>query len=470
MPLDTGSVLSADSKLYVKAELDYAVDSLPLTFYLGSSPDHDMTFNMTYIGGRIWHATLKDSKMLGLKSYNTVYAKTIFPGSDTIAWGLVSLEVALPEILFEVDGEFTDTVFIRSDSMKLAGDPGACLRFYSDGEKQGVATDGLVDSAGYKYKSRWTANANRPAVWQKTYYRQFPPGTTYRKWDNISDDCHVTFNRDSLYAIGGLLTMESKGKLKPVYDIHDSLAKIDNSFKVVTDSITPNGDSIKTKRILIDQDPPNSAFLEKLTRDRIRGIAWQEYAGSADISHCHYHIPNDGDIYNPQLNHYWDIFISHGDTCIDSLTPCENRWGVDTGIMQIFRTAATWSWENWFSPGAIHPPGGYIPARWDSMTWDWTINIANGKYIHDIYMPYKFNAAQRAFPESCSYEECELFPRSKNKEDLKSYGYHAGEVDMKKITSDSLWDEIICDTIPPIKEDADYVQKVRRFNYERPWE
>jgi len=291
-------------------------------------------------------------------------------------------------------------------------------------------------------------------------------------WDNITDDCQVTFNHDSLYAIGGLLTMESKGKLKPVYDIFDSLAKIDNSFKVVTDSITAGGDSVRTKRILIDADPPNSAFLEELIRDRIRAIAWQEYAGSADISHCHYHIPNDGDIYNPQLNHYWDIFISHGDTCVDSLTPCENAWGVDTGIMQIFRifdTSGTRGWENWFAPGAIHSPVGYIVTPWDSMTWDWTINIYNGKYIHDIYMPAKFTAEQRAFPESCSFTDCDTFPARKNKEDLKSYGYHRGENEMKKVKTDADWETYIADTLHQ-QEYSIYVQNVRKYAYRRPWQ
>ena len=460
MPLADGAVLSGDSKLYVKAELNYDVDSLPLTFYLSNSPNHDTTFNMTYIGGKIWHATLKNSKTLGLKSYDTANAKTLFPGTDTTSWGFVSLEVALPSILFEVDGEFTDTVFIRSDSMKVAGDPGACLRFYSDGEKQGVATDGLVDSAGYKYKSRWTANSNLPLSQQMKYYRQFPSGTMYRRWDNITDDCQVTFNHDSLYAIGGLLTMESKGKLKPVYTINDSLAKIDNSFKVVTDSITSSGDSIKTKRILIDEDPTNAMFSAGLETDQSRAIAWQEYAGWGDPIHCH-------NPYNPRWNHYWDDRINGADTCRDSKTPCENASDTlakDTGIMQIFRT----TWENTFLgiSGVNHYPAVRIYAKWDSVAWNWKTNIADGRWIFEEAMPHVMTAQQQQFPDSCSFADCDSVPDTANQEDLANYGYHAGEGNMRRITSQKLWNGYINN--PPDSseiERANYIKWVRRYKY-----
>jgi len=285
-------------------------------------------------------------------------------------------------------------------------------------------------------------------------------------WDNITDDCHVTFNRDSLYAVGGLLAMESKGKLKPVYDIRDSLAKIDNSYKVVTDSITPSGDSIKTKRILIDRDPANSFFLDSLEHDIIKAIAWVEYAGSNDQRHCHEHRQG-GVYYNPQYNDYWDDFVdSQGDTCPDSKTPCENTISSATGTMQITRR---W-WEAYFlnSPPRIDDTS-YVRVKWDSLAWNWGICIRNGKFIHDVYMPNRFKPEQKKFPDSCSYSECDTVPKKKNKEDLKTYAYYTNETMMREILTDDDWDEIIGKD-PPATEEAKYVYNVRKYTYQKPWE
>jgi len=263
--------------------------------------------------------------------------------------------------------------------------------------------------------------------------------------------------RDSLYVVGGSLSVDCGGALNPIPDI-------DNSFLVDTDTVI-NDTTRTTKLIIVDKDPVNSLFRDTLATDRIQAVAWQEYAGSADTSHCHEGLHT----FNSQWNHYWDTFVSsEGDTCLDTRFPCENKLGLDTGIMQIFRKGRGWGWEAFFTRSDNFPTG-YLRVSWDSLTWNWQSHIFNGKYIHDRYYPAKFTSKQKLFPDSCAFSDCGNFPAKKNKEDLKSYGYHAGEQDMKKIVNDSLWTEIICDTIPPIREDADYVQKVRRFYYEKPW-
>ena len=61
-----------------------------------------------------------------------------------------------------VDTTLIDTVFIRSDSMKVAKDLKVGLTFIGDNTTMLVdpTADSLVACAGYKYKSRWTANEN----------------------------------------------------------------------------------------------------------------------------------------------------------------------------------------------------------------------------------------------------------------------------------------------------------------------
>jgi hypothetical protein len=395
--------------------------------------------------------------------------------TDT-TWDADELTVALPNIFTTVDTILTDTVFIRSDSMKVAKDLKVGLTFI--GDKTAMLVDptagSLVACAGYRYKSRWTANENltgRDTIYHKTYYRQYPAGDTlYKWWNDTTAKCLNTFKRDSLYVVGGKLTILGKGKLKTVKNELGSLMAIDNSFKITSDTFaTVNYNSINTKMILIDKDPTNSSFLPKFVRDRIRAIAWREYAGSSDPTHC-YNSTN----YNPRWNHYWDDRIVGADTCQDSLTPCENASWTDTGIMQIirkYRGGSPWSWERHFST-PNNAPSGYQRATWDSLAWNWTINIFNGKYIHDNYYSYLINkdTIQNEFPDSCAFSDCGFFPLTKNKEDLRTYAYHSGENAMSKILNDSLWSAIIGDTLPPIREDADYVQKVRRYNYEKPWQ
>jgi hypothetical protein len=84
-------------------------------------------------------------------------------------------------------------------------------------------------------------------------------------------------------------------------------------------------------------------------------------------------------------------------------------------------------------------------------------------------MPKKFTESQKAFPESCSFADCDTFPDEKNREDLKSFGYHKGEGFMREIEDDDDWKTFIADTDQP-KEYSIYVQNVRKFTYQRPWQ
>lgn len=82
--------------------------------------------------------------------------------------GDVSLGAAIPEISIYTDN---DTVYIRSDSMKIKQDLDVCLRLSDDADGDGITPGQYIDSVGYKYKSRWIANSNRPAIDQKKYSR-----------------------------------------------------------------------------------------------------------------------------------------------------------------------------------------------------------------------------------------------------------------------------------------------------------
>ncbi len=468
-PLPANAVLSGDSRLYLKAITQPGhPEVLDAIVYRTANRNDSVVVHMDYDEIlREWHGTIQNSHLLKLKSYGTLVAETKYP-TDSTLWDKNHVDVALPKIYLQIDSVFTDTVFIRSDSMKVAKDPKVSLRFYKDDGGAYMDARTMVDSAGYKYKSRWTANsAFASSKIHKHYFRQFPANnSTYRRWNKLADSCIVLFSHDSLYAIGGDLTIECKGAL-------DSLKDIDNRFRVVTDTLAANQtDTLQTKRILINRDPTNSLFETELYRDRIRGVAWQEYAGSEDKSHCYDSLGAHNIKYNPPWNHYWDDLIkANHDTCRDSKTPCENTGWTDTGVMQIIRiydTSSTSGWESWFSRGG-NLPGDYTVVSWDSLAWNWKINCFNGRYIHDKYMPFKFMAEQNLFPDSCSFADCDTFPTTKNKEDLKSYGYHRGENYMKLITTDKKWKECISDIVHHY-EYSIYVQDVRKYTYRRPWQ
>jgi hypothetical protein len=373
-------------------------------------------------------------------------------------WDADELTVALPKIFTMVDTTLTDTVFIRSDSMKVAKDLKVGLTFVGDNTSMLVdpTADSLVACAGYKYKSKWTANENRPA-YDSMYYRQYPRiDSTYKWWNDSTAKCLYTFKRDSLYVIGGKLTILGKGQLESIRDENDSLMSIDNSFSITTDSIiTANHDSINTKLILIDKDPANSLFLDSLQYDIIKAIAWIEYAGSNDnMHHCN-------DPYNLRYNNYWDNVYSAGDTCVDSLTPCENRLSTATGTMQMLRG----TWETAFD-SAGYIPSGYHVARWDSLAWNWKINIQNGKFIYfrdNFYRINRAGNAQRTWDSLCTLcNPADTIPAFPNKEDLSTYGYKYGFYGMDSVTTKN-WNAVMKSPA------AFYVRGVRRNKHERPW-
>jgi hypothetical protein len=453
------AILSGDSPLRLEVSFDTDPDSVVVNIWLRTKPDSLKRVAMQKVSGtHDWHGTYESARKLGLKSYNDVLAAITYPTSSRDM-----VHVALPRILTQVDSVFTDTVFLNSSEMKVAKDLKVTLRFTDDADTtQSIRAVNLVDTLGlgYKYKSLWIANENlSDTLKHKRYYHQFPrDSSSYLNWDKHADSCRVTFVRDSLYAIGGDLTIAAKGKLKPV-------ANINNSFLVSTDTLNSNRrDTLQTKSILIDRDLPNSAFSDSLKRDRIRAIAWREWAGSNDCSHC-------CDPSNDPWNHYWDDRIWGIHWCVDTKRPCENRLGPETGIMQIRRfdkiQDTIHTWEKFFSRGG-NTPNSYIVTRWDSLAWNWTIDIFNGKYIHDDYNSYKINKdnVQKIFPESCSYNDCNIFPSSKNKEDLKSYGYKWGEGAMSKIHTDRDWFIHISDSS---STEGIYVRDVREYTYEKPW-
>jgi hypothetical protein len=132
--------------------------------------------------------------------------------------------------------------------------------------------------------------------------------------------------------------------------------------------------------------------------------------------------------------------------------------------MQTYRTAVTWSWENHFSTTG-HSPAGYTPAPWDSLAWNWKVCIENGRWIFEEAMPAKMVPQQRAFPDSCSYINCDSVPDIANQEDLANYGYHAGETKMRRITTQLLWNNYINNPSKSEADRANYIKWVRRYKY-----
>jgi len=386
------------------------------------------------------YGSFENARALGLNSCDGAVVDLLQANQgDTSMIGFDMLNVCLPKIMTS-----TDTVIIETETMKIRDDLDVSLLFFNDYTGGGLYMPDAIDSAGYKYRSFWEANSNLIKPEKKEhFYRFYPSESENLWWDEQTQNGLTTFLSEELYVVGGSLSVDCVGALSPIQDI-------DNRFWVTTDTIF-NNEITQTKVIIVDGDPSNQIFVDFLGSDRLRGIAWREGAGTMKYP------PHPAR--QVHLNHYWD----------DTATPCENGFDVDSGIMQIYRTANTWSWQKHFSvPNS--KPDGYYQVTWDSLMWNWKINITNGIYIHDDYYPAKFNEPQKNFPDSCAFVDCGTFPKKKNKADLRSYGYHAGEQDMGKIKTDDDWNEIICDIMPPIREDAKYVQLVRKYKYERPWE
>jgi hypothetical protein len=249
---------------------------------------------------------------------------------------------------------------------------------------------------------------------------------------------------DSLAAVGGELSIDAIGDLNPI-----PWMLFDNSFKVTTDTMAGN-DTIRTHKILIDSDPSNADFSDSLHSDIIRAIAWIEYAGSNDTTHCHHP-------YNSRWNNYWDDVISGHDTCSEIKLPCENTISTASGTMQMLRSV----WEDAFN-GINHRPLGYYRCSWDTLEWNWKINIFNGKYIIFRDYPSRLTGAQKKWDSVCTQcSESDSIPRYPNREDLVTYGYRLGSGNMRNVTADNWKTTVQIDTI--------YVQPVRSAKHRRPW-
>jgi hypothetical protein len=357
-----------------------------------------------------------------------------------------------------VDTTLTDTVFIRSDSMKIAKDLKVGLTFIGDdtGMLIDPTSDSLVACAGYKYKSRWIGSEDvldTQHVKIDTFFRQYPRvDTAFKWWNDSTAKCQITFKRDSLSVVGGKLTILGKGRITTHFDNTNYPWAINNGFTVTTDTFaTTNHDSIRTKLILIDKDPLNSLFLDSLQHDIIKAIAYQEYAGSYDSRHCN-------SPYNIQYNHYWDTRIHGADTCLDSHLPCENTGSSATGIMQISR-----KWHQADFSSGNHQPSGYTRCIWDSLAWNWKINIHNGKYLYfgeNFYNMYRPTNPQQ-FWDSLYTPGSDYTPDNPNKEDLAVYGYNQGLGSMLAVTDTTTW-------VKKVKIST-YVKNVRQYKETRPW-
>jgi len=425
-PLADNAILSGDSPLYMVAFVEGYLQSLSARLWLGGGVGRSDTVGLMRVTSDEWRGSYPNSRLLGMKSFAVVKGEII----DGPAIASDFLWACLPQIHL-----LPDTVVIKHDSMKVRDDMALSLKIINDAPGREWTVNDKVASAAYKYKSVWVSSENFDPL---PYYRQHPLlDTSYIRWNGTAQNCQVTIDNDALYAVGGMLTIECRGYL-------DSVPRIDNSFFVRTDTLGPDSSWLPTKRVLIDADPTNSLFRDYFLRDRIRAVAWNEGAG-IDPYPPHEHGYN-------RWNHYWP----------DTQTPCENRRSTATGIMQMLRR---WWWE-YFEGSPHFPDTGYTKVTWDSLGWNWRICIRNGKFIHDVYYANRYKPEQKLFPDSCSYGDCGLSPKKKNKEDLRTYAYTTNLDMMQAIQTDTDWNRKIRDATT---REAIYVKDVRRYTYEKPW-
>lgn len=113
-----------------------------------------------------------------------------------------------------------------------------------------------------------------------------------------------------------------------------------------------------------------------------------------------------------------------------------------------------------------YTPGGYYRCIWDSLEWNWRINIANGEYIYFTHNFYFINKdkEQRNWDSTCTQcRESDSIPKYPNKEDLSIYGYKNGVGYMDTITAEN-WEAVMNDPVQ-----GDYVRKVRGSKYAKLW-
>ncbi len=268
--------------------------------------------------------------------------------------------------------------------------------------------------------------------------------STWLWWNDSTYAAATTFWRDSLYVVGGSLTVAGVGAMSPI-------PNIDNRFTATTDTVIKDT-ARATKLILIDVDPSNDNFEDSLITERFKAIAWQEGAGLFNQG------ANRG---MPRWNNYWEADSTRPN---NTRTPCEGNTSRDSGIMQMNR--------RWLGPvfedtiNYEHYPEGRIYCSWDSLTWNWKLNIFNAKWWILSALTYDLRGEQPTWPDSCPYSLCDSVPKTPNKEDLTNYGYHSGEPGMWALEDAELWHSKIFEPKTLLEIDwANYVKNVRRWKY-----
>jgi hypothetical protein len=443
--LPDNAIISGDSPLYMRVETMFPEEELTAKLYIVDGPEIEELVQLDKIDATHWCGKLENSRILGLKSFATVKGEVVESeeeASDEVMVSLPILEVSPVEGLPAANN---DTFFISHETMQHTADIRHRIRIERDLGGNKLDPRVCVDSVAYKIRTVWVANANLPND-TSTFHRQYPADGSYLRWDGSEENCAVHIFRWNFYAVGGALTGEAKGAYKNVLNV-------DNTFHLVTDSITTGGDSIKTKTILIDSDPNNDTLKAWLGTDQARAIAWQEGAGTTN-----YQYPPNAAM--DHWNHYWENDAAHP---TNTRTPCEGDEDVDAGIMQINRRV----WRSTFDGSRMdtYPPGRYY-ASWDSLAWSWKVSIINGTWILDSAIVSEMTSQQRAFPDSCSYANCDSIPDTTNKEDLANYGYHAGGSKMTRLNSQSNWNIYIFHPKTDLDIDyAEYCKLVRRIRY-----
>jgi len=436
-------IVSGDSPLYIRAEFVGGWSGVKhVRLFLLSNPDEYEIIELQDIGGGSMTGSFESARALGLNSCDdaVVQLYNYLDGDTSAMVGFDAIVVCLPKITTS-----TDTVIIRTDSMKISEDFEVSLEFVDDNTGEYVYLGNRIDSAGYRYRSFWVANSNLPEPGDhKRYDREYPIESSYIWWDGQTTNCLTTFLRDSLYVVGGSLSVDCKGALSPVQDI-------DNSFDVTTDTLI-RGQPKTTKLILIVVDPQNEVFEEHFITERIKAIAWQEGAG----------LFNQGtNLGMPRWNNYWEADAERPN---NSRMPCEGSTSKDAGIMQMNRYWLEKVFNGSYDGGY---PVGRFYCSWDSLIWNWQLNIFNAKWWIEQALYEKMTETQKGWPDSCSFLECGSVPTEPNKEDLSNYGYHSGESVMRTLNDDDAWYQKIFKPKGYLEEDfAKYAKLVRKWRYD----
>jgi hypothetical protein len=440
-PLPDDAIPCGQSRIYILANV-YACDSV---YAVLSIPEHDeVRVRLERISqySDIFMGSYLNSVSLGLKSFNqvTLEADAYPPPAANELIKADKMNVALPILVRPANR----TINIAHDDMKFVDNITVGIKFINDDTYRLINPATLLDSIGYRLKTKWEARPTNSEEFPGfyTYIRRVPSDTTYRWCKTIGFDslCQVTFKKDSLPVVGGDLTIETAGAFLPIENLPPH-------FKYDSDSITAFGSKIPRYHIKIDEDPSNAEFIAELATDRLRAIAWKEHAGGAPLYEPH------GTVYDP-FNNYWE------DT---TRVPCGNASSTAAGVMQLLRTTWKYQFMGLYDTLPIDSLDGQrFFCRWDSVAWNWKVNIHKGNYIYYKYLPKRYYKQQHTFPDSCPFSDCENLPSKKNKDDLKVYGYTKGMSLMQQIQEDSDWRDKVAD--------ADYVQEVRYYYYKRPWQ